>query len=574
MASRKVSFNVRFAITVALLFGITVFVNGILGRAKLGRFDLTEDQIYTISPAAEKVLSELDVPVQVKFYITAKDEMPTGLQTLERDIVDKLNEFRVASDGNLSFAVYDPSKDEELAEKLAAKNIRPFQVQSIDRDEMGIKLVYSSIAVVYKDKDEEIIPQVLPQTIETLEYEICARITKLVRDMDPVIAVYGSKQQLDPQMMQLYMQMGQTPPEPPDLYGQIVELLKRERYDARRVQITADSPIPEEAATLLVLAPRSLSERQRYEINRFVQKGGNLLVAAQGYEYNYQPGRRGGFTITATQNDHGIEPLLQEYGVELVDGLYMDSNMEVLSIPSTQNLGGMQFQMNQPVQAPMQVRVGEGQFNDETSITNSIGQLLFLWGSPLMLTPETFEEHGLSATELFHTSGESWTVDYSAGPLTQDMLTPDPDRSIADSPLAVLLEGQFPNLYPEGDVPRWGDGAAADTLAAEAVEEFVPVDSKVMVVGCSKMFDDNLLGAANNALFVLNAVDALTLGDDLIQIRAKAYTQRVIGEVSDQAKLLWRVFVIGLVPILVAGYGILRTMRRRQEQKTFLAAQA
>ncbi len=47
----------------------------------LGRFDLTEDKIYTISDASKRILSELDTPVQVKIYITPKDKMPTGMTT-------------------------------------------------------------------------------------------------------------------------------------------------------------------------------------------------------------------------------------------------------------------------------------------------------------------------------------------------------------------------------------------------------------------------------------------------------------------------------------------------------------
>jgi len=569
MANQKLSFHLTFGASALLLLGIVVFFNGVTSKVDLGRFDLTEDRVYTISDAAKKVLGELDVPVKLKIYITGRDQMPTGLQTLERDLVDKLSEFRVASRGNLTFSVYDPTNDEELAEKLAPMGIRPFQVQSIERDAMGIKLVYSSIGIAYKDREEEIIPQVLPQSLETLEYDICSRIAKLTRDSDPVVAIYASKQMLDPQMMQLYMQMGQQPPEPQEIFTQAQELLRREGYDVRKVDITEASPIPDEAITLLVLAPRNLNDRQRYEINRFVQGGGNLLVASQRYEYNYNPGSRGGFNITPTEQTAGIEQLLNAYGLGLSEKLLLDENMEILSVPSTRNIGGFQMQVQEPVQAPNQIKVTSGQFNDELSVTNQISQLLYLWGSRVTIDTEKLQD--ASVTPLFTTSDNAWERDFSAGPLTQAAFQPDPEQDVSNEPLGVLVEGDMPNAYEAGTVPQWS--AASDSLPPGEVESFEPTSAKIILIGCHKMFDDSVMGAANNTLFLLNAVDALTLGDDLIAMRAKAYTQRVIDPVSDQKKLFFRFLVLAFVPLLVALLGIFRMLRRRQEAAMYWAAQ-
>ena len=62
---------------------------------------MTEDRIYTLSPATKKILRDLDVPVQVKLYITPSEKMPTEMRYLERDMLDKLNEMSLSSGGNL-----------------------------------------------------------------------------------------------------------------------------------------------------------------------------------------------------------------------------------------------------------------------------------------------------------------------------------------------------------------------------------------------------------------------------------------------------------------------------------------
>jgi ABC-type uncharacterized transport system involved in gliding motility auxiliary subunit len=226
--------------------------------------------------------------------------------------------------------------------------------------------------------------------------------------------------------------------------------------------------------------------------------------------------------------------------------------------------------MNQPVQAPMQIKVVGSQFNQDVSITSRMANILYLWGSRLEIDAEKLGD--VEMTELFKTSELAWEVDYTAGPLVQANLQPDPTADVSGEPLAVMLNGDLPNPYAEGDVPAWA-GAANDSVLAGPVESFPPANSKVVVVGCAKMFDDNLIGAASNGLFLLNAVDALSLGDDLIAMRAKAYTQRVIEPVSDQKKLFFRFFAIGLVPVLIALFGVMRTIKRRQESAIYWAAQ-
>jgi ABC-type uncharacterized transport system involved in gliding motility auxiliary subunit len=438
---------------------------------------------------------------------------------------------------------------------------------------MAVKLIYSAIAVAYKEKPEEVIPQIVPESLETLEYQLCSSVTKLTRAKDPVVAVYSSRPEMDPQMRMLYMQMGQTPPEPPDVFKSIGELLRQTNYDVRATQITEQSPIPDDAATLLVMAPRHLDARQRYEINKFVQRGGNALFAVQRYEYDYSPGRQGGFSISANPIETGVEELLDAYGVKVSDKLFMDMNMAVLQIPRQQNLGVFQVQVAEPVKVPVQIRVNSDQLNTETSITNRISEILYLWGSRLVPESEKLAQSKVDLTALFTSTDEAWEVDFAGGPLTNQAFTPEPSSYVQQVPLAVMLRGDVPNPYAAGVIPPWAS-AASDSVAppAQPAEDFEPKDSNVIVVGCAQMFTDNLLGVAGNAMFLLNAVDAVTLGNDLIEIRSKAITQRVIAPVGPQKKLAVRVFATVLVPVLVAGYGVARMVRRRREEAAYLAA--
>ncbi|MBN1913549.1 MAG: Gldg family protein, partial [Candidatus Omnitrophica bacterium] len=152
----------KFTFTIAVFICLcsAVAFNWLVHDLRIGRFDLTEGKIYTVSKVSENILRGLKAPLTVNLYITPQEKMPTGFKTLESDIRGKLEELKLVSAGKFNFKVYhieaarllesvkdrfDQSSNEEpLEKKLHRKGIVPFQVESIERDELGLKLVYSA----------------------------------------------------------------------------------------------------------------------------------------------------------------------------------------------------------------------------------------------------------------------------------------------------------------------------------------------------------------------------------------------------------------------------------------------
>jgi len=212
--------------------------------------------------------------------------------------------------------------------------------------------------------------------------------------------------------------------------------------------------------------------------------------------------------------------------------------------------------------------------NADSPVTNRIGSLLYLWGTPLQLNDSELARQELQATNLMTSSNRSWVEPYSDGIVPGSYFNESNKEFLGPQPLAVMLSGTFPDAFQGRSMPEWPAKPGAEdnpdeTQQPPAAEDIVaglnPQATKVVLVGCAKMFDDAIIQAGQNALFFLNSVDGLAHGEDLISIRTKMLTQRVIKPVSDSQKLFWRLFVTILVPVLLVIYGVVRAASRRKE---------
>ena len=571
MNSKRRNFRITFAVSVVLLTAIAFFLISVLDNLPGARIDMTSNKLFTMSPAAARILKDLEVPVQVKLYITPADKMTTQMRNLERDITEQMRNFEQVADGMLEFQVFYPQNDEDMQKTLTDRGIRPFQVQSIEKDEMGIKLIWSAITIAYKDKPEEVMPQVLPQSLFTLEQDIIGPVYRLTREKAPKVAVFGPKKQIDQQLAMMYMQQGMQPPEPTEQFAQLSQLMTQGHYEAVPIELTEASPVPEDADALIVMAISPLNERQVYEINRTLRRGVPVIMGVQAHQYGYTPAQRGSWTIDGQGVATGLEPMLAEFGLTVSEDHFMDTASEIINLPREVNLGGLRMQTQEPVRLPIQIRVTEAQMNQDSPLVNRIGAIFYLWGTPVITDKEKLASHDLTANDLMFSSDNVWDEPWSDGPVTGAMLSPEGKTMKGAQPLAVLVEGIFPDTFADGEVPAWpqaADPAAADDPLSQVQATPAPVDPQpgmLFLIGNAKMFDDNILAAGQNALLLLNAVDFMAGSRELLDIRSKTLTQRVLKPVEANGKRLWRFIAVLLMPIIIAVFGIVRSSMRRKE---------
>ena len=524
-----------------------VTLNFILHDVPLGRFDLTEGQMHKVSDVTKKILTGLKAPVQTTLYITPAENMPTTLKTLEQDIRDKVEEIRQASDGRFKFRVVHletAAQDEEAQTKLRNEGVVPFQVESVQRDEVGVKLIYSTLVIEYKQNPQETLPRLLPANLADLEYQLMSRIYKMSLEKKPGIAVFAPLETVE-----MPEELGQGKKSYQDRYETAVVLMRSNGYEVDRIELTGESPIPESAGTLILFAPGELTDAQRSLINRFLYKGGTVMVAEQGYEFSYRRELEG-VQAVPKKRPLGVNALIEKWGIKLSEQMLMDESSQVISLSSGQRIGPFAIEM--PVKFPNQIIVPDSMINRSVWITKRVPSIAYLWGSSLELSESKLKELGLESNVLFTSSPRSWTQPYDGSSLTERNTQP-PGQMKGKLPLAVLVQGQF-----------------TDTFGTEPAGE--PKPGRLVVIGCAQAFSEDLLRTPGNLALFANLVDGLVLGEDLVQIRSKAAVTRDLKPFSNAEKLWIRFFTVLLVPIGLFMGALVRAFIRRKEKEFYLAA--
>ena len=555
----------RFLAALALCLSVGLTSNWLLAEQNLGRIDLTEDELYTLSPASERILKRLPDPVRVSLYVTPRQQLPVTMRYLERDIRDQLDDMRLASDGNLrtqvvhlhtagvigtahTAAVPDDPAGSDPQRRLVEQGVRPFSVQVLEGDDIVNRLIYAAIGVSYGDKPEVVIPRVLPGDLETLEYRIMNLIDKQGRDARPLVALVAPRDalHLPEYMRELYAQMGQALPESEDPYTVLERLLSSERYEVRRLESLVEG-IPAEASTVAVIHPRRLSADSQLLLRQALHEGKSVFLAVQQYRWNYTLGQQD-VSITQEPQHPEVNDWLQLYGVRIDPAILMDVNHQAMTVHATDTLVDALVGSGVTLDLPIHMTIPQQSMNPQVSITSRLAPLFYLWGSALILQPEILNGNGLEATALFSTSARAWSVP-SGAELSPDNL--EPPATGQQYPLAVLVEGQFPPV----------NGASSANGSP----------GKLVVVGNAQMFHRNFLIGGNTDLF-LNSIDALTLGEDLIHLRGKKRIDRTISQPPPDIRRFWKFATLGGANLLVAIIGGIVALSRRRPSPAVPAA--
>jgi ABC-type uncharacterized transport system involved in gliding motility auxiliary subunit/ABC-type transport system involved in multi-copper enzyme maturation permease subunit len=484
----------RLRVGVALLAAILVAVN-LLGSDIGGRLDLTPGHAYTLSKATKQIARDLDDIVTIKLF--ASSQLPTQVALQERDVNDLLRDLRSAGHGKIRIIRRDPSSDETAKRDAQSLGIQPVQFNVVGQSELQVKDGYLGLAIQYAGKSQ-VIPFI--QQTNNLEYRIASGIRALTRTKKPVVAIVDDERDPNASLQQLQTQLGKS-------------------YQVRAISLSdSTQPTHDVRAVILAGLPDSLGSAAAARLERFVHRGGSVLVLAGGMQMNPR-------YPMAMPHPVAWNTLLKPFGVSVKSDLVYDlvSN-EVVPIPTS---------FGQVLQRyPYFIRAAS---TGKSTVNQDLDDAVLTWASSI----DTTGAAKGTITPLLISS--------RASGISTGATSIAPTQQFAQTDLA-------PRLLAVQVKPK----AKADSASP----------GRLIVVGNADFVTDHFVqGAPENLAFALNAVDWLAQDESLIAIRSKdrAPTPLVFTSAAERDGVKY-LNLIG-VPLLVALIGIVRLANRRRKTR-------
>ncbi len=496
-------------VVVGVLFiAIMLLANLLLRGAK---FDLTSDNLYTISEGTDHIVKGLKEPVNLYLFFSEKTATPIPqLRNHGIRVRELLEELVSRSDGKLTLKVIDPqpfSEEEDRAQELG--------VTSMPISATGDKL-YLGLAATNSTDGKEAIAFLDPQSEEQLEYDVAKLIHKLSNAKKPVIGWLSSL----PMQGDFDMQTGR-PRQPWVVYGQVEQL-----YTVRNLEPSLTT-IGNDVDVLVIVHPKELPPAALYAIDQFALRGGHILAFV---DPNAQMDTAGAdpnnpmAAMTADKSSH-LEPLLTAWGLEFKPDQVVADLERGLTVSlregeaPSQHIAILGFDHSSMAKDVITARL------DSINMAMA-GSLKPANGTKLKLEPliRTSGQAGLLPTQRF-------------AMMTDPGALRDGFKPTGELIVAARVSGNGVSAFPNG--PPAGVAAAPDALKASTK----PLN--IVVIADSDLLSDfmwvqqrNFFGQtiaqpfANNGDLVMNTLENLSGSADLISIRARAPYSRPFERVE------------------------------------------
>ncbi len=507
MKFKKYDQLIYSAVGLAALLLVLVAVNFLVSRVP-ARVDLTEGDLYTLSPGTRKILRGLQSPVKVKLYISQGESVPVQLRSFAQRVEDTVREFKQAAGSNLVVERYNPKPDSEEEDAAQLDGIEPQQLYTGEQ-------FYLGISVSQLDRKQSI-AAVSPQRERLLEYDLIRAIARVGNPERPKIGLMAGL----PVLGEKFNPFTRQSSEPWVLANE----LKRD-FEVKEVPLTAKE-IDKELNVLLVIHPRDAAPQTEYALDQFVMRGGKLIVFVDPYAYFDQMPTMPG--VPPMPSSSNLPTLFKAWGIPMDPG-------KVVSDVVFGSGGGARY-------TPTVLSLNRTAFSRDDVVTGQIETLLYAFGGAFDV-----KTTDVKVTELVHSSPNSMLVDSMNATKSGDEATRSFKPSGKTMPLALRLSGRFKTAFPEGLKEDEKKPAAPGSPALrESPENSVIVVADVdmladgAAVDVQDVFGRKVVVPSNgNLAFALGMVEQFAAGDDLISLRSRAAAFRpltVVRELEAEAQ--------------------------------------
>ena len=504
------------------------FVNLISG-AFPARADLTADRTFTLSPGSKRIVTKLDDPVTLEFFVSRSDvKLRPYLESYSRRVETLLREYVAASGGKVKLIITDPrpdTKEEQRAQRHGIAAMRAAQGSAY----LGL--------TAQQAETVKALPMLDPSRERFLEFDLSKLIASASRLDRPKLAFISSL----PISNQI-PQGGEQQPSAADFL--LAEL--GQTYEVITLNTTANE-LPKDVAVVALVHAHHIDEQLAYAIDQFLLKGGPVFAAVdplsriQKFSQGNMPFMMAPMALTAASDP----ALLRAWGVNVdLDAVTGDAASSV-SIRSSRG-DAVQYQ---PAFA-----AGNAAFSKDSPLTSDLRELAFMEAGSIGLISGA--ETRLKFEPLVTMSGPGMgAVDVgsaNAGPFEKVAVAFKPDGK--SRVVVASVFGEFISAFPKGapapgtpepTPPGQPPKPVAKPLpgphlakSAKPARLFVVADSDFMMdpftVRQRQVGGQAAMEPINDNLgFVVSVLETLGGSDELVSLRSKGTSLRPFKKVQE-----------------------------------------
>ena len=516
-------------LAVVLLLIVNIFSNASFTTTRL---DFTEDGLYTLSGGTRNIISSLDEPVTLRFYLSRQiaQDLP-GLSGYTARVQELLNEYEIRAEGRLRLLILDPEPFSEEEDRAVGQGIRGLALA-----EAG-ETFYFGLVGTNSVGEQRVIPYFNQAREQFLEYDITRLIQQLSQNKRPVVGLLST---IPITGVNADKVRTGTPPQSLTVINQIRESFSLRNLELDMVQIEDDVDL------LLVIHPRGLHDPTLYAIDQFVMRGGRALVFVDPYAEADARQTASGIP-RVTESD--FNRILSSWGLELEAKTVVTDLQFATRVQTQRNAKVVVFDYPVWITYPAEL------LNPFDTVTADLDSLTFASVGHLKIlnTPNVYADPLVKST-------------FEADRVSLDQIgfTADPEELLRNYaaeneqfPIIVRVTGTPQSAFPDGAPPgiNWLQPESEQTAPRQHLGE-AEAPTNLIVVADSDLLQDRywvqaqeFLGSqialpfAGNGSLVINALDNLSGSDDLISVRSRGTFSRPfdrVGELRRDAELKYR----------------------------------
>lgn len=263
LKSRNLKYGTNAVVLIAAVVAIAVVVNLLVGMTDI-KWDLTPNKLYSIGDATKDILKNLSKDVTIYGLF---DDGKIGGGDEYKEVTELLSQYEKYP--HIKVQYVDPDKNPGIIKELDPDNVRDlakndFVVKCGDKVK---KLEYYDL--FRTEFDQQTFRQY--KTGSTAEQGFTGAIKYVTAEKTPTI----------------YFTEGHEENRVDSDYTKVKEILERNNYDVKTINLLASEKVPDDAEILVVASPKKdLTVDERDKIREYFKNGGRAIFLFDSLESN------------------------------------------------------------------------------------------------------------------------------------------------------------------------------------------------------------------------------------------------------------------------------------------------